>query len=329
MLLLGNRSDPEYGIGEPALWRSTDGQHWDQVLAPASGVRISAVTAGGPGFVAVGSDEQHSKVWTSTDGRTWSAIDDPTGGPWSLWKVAAVRDGVIAFGRSIQTDSMSIWSSPDGRTWSQGHGDSELRIAVGLQAIASHEGRTIAFVGPGESGSGPVDVWSADGLGDWRKLATLPKAEEVFLATGGELGWVAIGDGKAWYSDDGDEWHGPVVGPDVSEAAAGDRAGFVVTGHVGSYGDETCGDQRPFHGFTWTSADGRTWQRMRPTKEFESAVIGALFVHDRSLIGIGGRLGAERLSDSFRAARWTSPLPDAANDDEAPDEPSKHEGCGP
>jgi len=328
MLLLGSRSDPEYGIGEPALWRSTDGQHWDQVLAPASGSRISAVTAGGPGFVAVGSDEQRTNVWTSTDGRSWSAVDDPTGIPVSLWKVAAVRDGLIAFGRSMQSDSMSIWTSPDGRAWSMGDGESELAIARGIRTLASHAGRTIAFVGRGDSGTGPIDVWSTEDLADWRKVATLPKADDVFLASSGDRGWVAIGDGKAWYSDDGDAWHGPVVGPDVAAAVAGDQAGFVVTGHVGSYGDETCGDQRPFHDFTWTSADGRTWQRMRPTKEFESAVIGALFVHDRSLIGIGGRLGAERLSDSFRAARWTSPLPDAARGDEASDGPSKHEGCG-
>jgi hypothetical protein len=328
MLLLGNRPDPEYGIGEAALWRSTDGEHWDMVLAPASGVRISAVTAGGPGFVAVGSDEQHSKAWTSADGRTWSVVDDPTDGPQQLWKVAAVRDGLIAFGRSLQTDSMSIWTSPDGRAWSKGDGESELAIARGIRSLASHAGRTIAFVGRNDSGTGPIDVWSTEGLTDWRKVATLPKADDVFLADGGDRGWVAIGDGKSWYSDDGDAWHGPVVGPDVAAAIADDEAGFVVTGHVGSYGDETCGDQRPFHDFTWTSADGRTWQRMRPTKAFETAVIGALFVQDRSLIGIGGRLGAERLSDSFRAARWTSPLPDTAEGDEASDQPSKHEGCG-
>ena len=325
MLLLGGR--PEGIDGGPGIWRSTDGEHWKLVFQSGSTSMALALAAGGPGFVAVGWAEDGAAVWTSTDGLSWSIVEDPAFAGWSLREVAAVHGGLVAFAQALDGDSSSIWSSPDGRTWTRGTDKSELVIAHGIQALASYDGRAIAFAGQDDDVDGPVGVWSTDEPHHWRKVATLPKAGFVNVASGAAGGRIVDRDGTAWFSEDGQDWHGPVSGPDVFDAMIGDPAGFVVTGHVGSYGDETCGDQRPFHGDTWASADGRTWQRMRRTVEFDTAVIGALFVRDRTLIGIGGRLGPERISDAFRAARWTARLPTVAEGTSS-DRPSAFQGCG-
>ena len=64
-----------------------------------------------------------------------------------------------------------------------------------------------------------------------------------------------------------------VSGPDVAADVIADESGFVAVGWVGSLPGETCGDQRPFAGHTWTSADGRTWEQMPGGKEFSAAMV--------------------------------------------------------
>jgi hypothetical protein len=121
-------------VGEPtgaAAWTSQDGTEWSQVnVAPPAG-RMRAVTAGGPGFVAVGSDLAGTKamVWLSTDGRTWTVapaqdsleyhglgitMADVTAGPGA--ELVAV--GHFLFG--TQYGQGTAWTSHDGgRTWTR------------------------------------------------------------------------------------------------------------------------------------------------------------------------------------------------------------------
>jgi hypothetical protein len=67
-----------------AVWTSTDGATWSrvppqpEVLGGPDFQAMGAVTAGGPGLVAVGESDQGPTVWTSTDGIMWSRVDTAT-----------------------------------------------------------------------------------------------------------------------------------------------------------------------------------------------------------------------------------------------------------
>jgi hypothetical protein len=123
-------------VGAPtgaAAWRSDDGIAWSQLdgsTVPAPG-RMRAVTAGGPGFVAVGSDlaGHAAMVWLSIDGRRWTVapsqdaleyhglgitMADVTAGPGG--ELVAV--GHFLFG--TQYGQGTAWTSHDlGQTWTR------------------------------------------------------------------------------------------------------------------------------------------------------------------------------------------------------------------
>lgn len=318
------------------IWRSTDGRHWERTLRTSTDQRISAITAGGPGFVAVGANGTQAAVWTSKDGVTWRPVVDSAFERGWMQSIVATRSGLVAFGGRSDTDSRVIWTSPDGIAWLAATNESGLRVARGVEAVAAWDGRALAFVGPGDT-LGRVEVWATTGRAEWEQVATLPGGDRftVYRAAGGPRGWVALGATDsatpyvAWYSDDGRHWEEAETAPDVYTSIIGVDAGFIATGAVGSLGGETCGDQRDHHGHTWTSADGRTWQRMAVRKDFEWASVSQLMVVGRNLVGIGGSYpGPEHFFDSFVPTRWTAPLPRTSLADDASDRPSKPQTCG-
>ena len=80
-----NDDDDENDDDFAAVWISVDGITWSRVLHDESVFggdgfqRISSVTAGGPGLVAVGYEgafngDADAVVWTSVDGITWSRV---------------------------------------------------------------------------------------------------------------------------------------------------------------------------------------------------------------------------------------------------------------
>ena len=318
------------------IWRSTDGRHWERALRAAASQQLNAITAGGPGFVAVGSDGQGGAVWQSaTDsvGRR-SSTTRSTAGRWI--SVVATKSGLVAYGARWNTDSRMIWTSPDGLEWLAATNESGLRVARGVEAVAAWDGQALAFVGPGDT-LGRVEVWATTGRAEWEHVTTLPGEGHfsVYRAAGGPLGWVALGAQDsatphlAWYSQDGRNWEQAATGPDVYTSVTGVDAGFIATGAVGSLGGETCGDQRDYHGHTWTSADGRTWQRMAVSKDFEWASVSELIVVGRNLVGIGGSYpGSGHFYDAFVPTRWTAPLPRISLADDSSDRPSKPQSCG-
>ncbi len=101
--------------------------------------RIEAVTAGGPGFVAVGRGCVNTGadlptcegvVWTSTDGKAWqrtpagdptdTGASFPTSGPEiGMFDVAAGGPGIVAIGYAARPDmAATIWfSSDNGASW--------------------------------------------------------------------------------------------------------------------------------------------------------------------------------------------------------------------
>ncbi len=337
-VLVGNVGRTAEGHEMSVIWASSDGRHWERVLDAPNGQRLVAVTAGGSGFVAVGTDNARAVVWISEDGTRWRRISDGAFERGSMRTVVATRSGFVAFGHRWDTDfSQVIWTSVDGVDWLAATNETGLRVARGLQAVAALDGRAIAFVGGEgeEEAYGPLEVWETTGRAEWERTGTLRDANQdrVGELAAGPRGWVALGsstshDGPvAWYSADGETWELAPTGPDVSTAIIGVDAGFVATGAVGSLRDETCGDQRDYHGHTWTSADGRSWQRMPPTADFEWASIAAMLDVGPNLVGIGVSYPGEHLSTSAKPARWTARMPRAPAETTS-DVPPPRQSCG-
>jgi hypothetical protein len=201
-----------------------------------------------------------------------------------------------------------------------------MTVARGLQAVGAYDGRAIAIVGQGDE-QAPA-VWETTGRGEWTKTGTFPTVATVGRIAGGARGWVALDSEHAWTSPDGRTWSKPVSGPDVASDVIVDDAGYVAVGWVGSLPGETCGDQRPFAGHTWTSADGAVWERMPVQKEFSRAMVTRLLVVDRTLVGYGQRFGDDPLA-GMPIARWTDTLPDLAGPADTSDKPSQPKYCGP
>ena len=108
-----------------------------------------------------------------------------------------------------------------------------------------------------------------------------------------------------------------------------DDAGYVAVGSVGSLPGETCGDQRPFAGHTWTSSDGSTWALMPVTTEFEGAMVTNLLVVDRTLVGYGLEIAVDPTEAlALPVAQWTDTLPDLTTPVDASDEASVPQYCG-
>jgi hypothetical protein len=109
--------------GSAVVWTSVDGITWsrvphdESVFGPADKrQKITSVTVGGPGLVAVGTERGQDEgvgvraaVWTSVDGITWSRVphDEAVFGAetsqW-MWSVTAGGPGLVAIGNAFQVD---------------------------------------------------------------------------------------------------------------------------------------------------------------------------------------------------------------------------------
>jgi hypothetical protein len=116
--------------GTGVIWISADGRRWQRASATGQGdqrtkVRLTAVIAGGPGVVVIGSATESTQstaaaVWTSADGVTWTR--EASGVEFSYSELAAVarwRDGLVAVGDTGIPDEYiaSVWTSPP--AWSR------------------------------------------------------------------------------------------------------------------------------------------------------------------------------------------------------------------
>ena len=119
-------ADPTRGETTVALWTSPDGVTWTQVPRDEAVfgdmTSVAAVTAGGPGLVAVGADIGEpidAAVWTSPDGLTWTRVphDEAVFGDAWMSDVTVGGPGLVAVGTGDEGDA--IWTSPDGVTWTR------------------------------------------------------------------------------------------------------------------------------------------------------------------------------------------------------------------
>ena len=229
--------------------------------------RVEAVTAGGPGFVAVGRGCEGGPcegiVWTSTDGMAWqrtsagdlvdtgaeSAVSGlaTTGPEIGMFDVAAGAPGIVAIGYAARPDmAATIWfSSDNGASWE--------RVRIGdvgstrVNAIA-WDGSQFVIVGEDRSlWDGTLEatdkaavraaVWTST---DGYNFTRVPHA--AALDVGGVI----------------DTMNGPSAGG-MSDVVAG-PGGLVAVGSVCS-ADPGAWDPVPCSPMAWTSTDGISWER--------------------------------------------------------------------
>ena len=185
------------------MWHSVDGFDWTEIDDDAFDLaEVNAVTAGGPGFVAVGAaGSGDPAVWVSSDGLAWEQIGDPSlvvapeydfsylddvvaGGP----GLVAVGCEVPAGGDNPGSDAgweawthrqPGIWVSTDGYAWERLPDDAVVEPQLDLPNL------------------GDVDGMIPD---------EVPTCISTVVA--GTEGLVALGDwgDRTWTSTDGYTW---------------------------------------------------------------------------------------------------------------------------
>jgi hypothetical protein len=205
-------------IDDPPLPTTPDA--WSRSRSDGPSLDEHAMTAGGPGLVAVGARDamhQQADIWTSSDGRTWSRVPEQELGLGLITEVTTGGPGLVAVGHS---DSLQkVWTSRDGITWSRAH---DPLLSVGSIGAVTAGGPGLVAVGSPDRA-----LFSSDGL-TW-ELASVPPVPPGVSGGGADL-QVSMSD----------------------VAAAGDR--LVAIGSAFKTDDAESREA-----VMWISADGRTW----------------------------------------------------------------------
>jgi hypothetical protein len=171
------------GRTDAAVWWSATLAGWQRAGDASAGAldgtgdrQMTAVTASGSGFVAVGSHGNQPSAWTSADaGRTWRQADLPlpVGSTRAVLEhVASTGRVVVAVGAAVTTDGRSVpfaaSSANGGASWAE----SALPVPADLTSVTALAAAGGSFTATGTYGSTPghqdVVVWtSADGSA-WR-----------------------------------------------------------------------------------------------------------------------------------------------------------------
>ncbi|MFV1990606.1 MAG: hypothetical protein ACC652_07680 [Acidimicrobiales bacterium] len=329
-----------------AVWTSTDSINWTRVADPdgifggPSRQVMTAVTAGGPGLVAVGFEgapgEEQAAIWTSVDGPDWSRVppDETIFGGEGLQAISSVTaggPGLVAVGLDESAGDQgaaAVWTSVDGLSWTRVPHDDDALGGPGEQSMSSVTAGGPGLVAVGaDRGAGTGDasaVWtSEDGL-SWSRVphdATIFENINgqvvMFSVVAGGPGLVAVGadsgvsSGTAaavWTSPDGFEWTrvphvGSVFGGGSTTQMLSVSAGD--SGLVASGFDRSDTDPREADAVVWTSEDGLQWARLPR----DSATFGgqgfqsmlSVVVEGERAVGVGADLSVTGLG----GAVWT------------------------
>ena len=178
------------GTSVPVAWYSANVGTWARVVLPvpagyapggtAATRQVLAVTARGPGFVAVGSAGSTPAAWTSRGGSAWqfTALPRSAGAAGAvLTKVTAAGGRVVAAGYAWRAGSalaggrpFTAVSADGGRTWR----DSVLPAPPGPGEVTALAAAGHGFVAVGRTGLPGRQVmvawWSSNGL-SWHESA--------------------------------------------------------------------------------------------------------------------------------------------------------------
>lgn len=310
-----------YGTG-PRIWTTANGRDWTAatVETPTDFDKdqrnpgaVLDVTAGGPGYVAVGvytrtRGLQTALIWTSTDGTAWRRVpDDPVFADATLGQVVAWEGELLAFGCAgcgMESGPTQGWTSPDGVTWTRFTPTLPAGSQVVDRVTPSADrlwatGGPVPQTGPSMTRQ-PVRLTSLDGR-TWTASA-LPGAGGVLHALPDGLYLTVTtpttGGAKAgvYRSTDAATWTAVTVGKPVEPelVAVGDT--LVMVG-----------------GAAWRSTDGGlTWDAAPITGAVPVSVTGidmagVAALPDGTLVGVGTNLSGDAVAGrSPSTAAWVS-----------------------
>jgi hypothetical protein len=240
------------------VWMSENGDGWHRLAGETTDPDLhpsgpDAAVVGGPGIVGVGDD----KAWYSADGSDWSMASVPALPAKVLERPEAERNvamtgvtaadgGMVAWGITEvplgdAPDERLVlpllWASGDGRTWTDVT-DPEM------DAVTAVTGGPAGFVATGQVG-GAAAIWFSADRQTWERV------NDVDL----ESRWPTGSDGARVNDDAGD------IPVELRlRAAASGSDGYVLVGSDGAcLGEGFCGSDEAV---IWTSADGRSWDRV-------------------------------------------------------------------
>jgi len=338
------------GSDEAAVvWTSSDGMTWDRVPATAAfaGGSMSAVAAGGPGFVAVGTaggegSATHAAVWTSLDGRSWTRVPDAPvfadpedpGVSTSMTGLAVAGRRIVAIGDVFMG---AVWTSTDGFRWERarrfdagGGVNGVVAGGPGFVAVGGYGALAFAWV---SSNGLDWDKVEMDGLQD-TALALTVAPDGTFVATG-QLSEPNAEVAVAWTSSDGRTWRRapsvaslppgvsvPSPGPDsVVKLAYTATMRAVTTFDQGfvAVGGDTIFEPLENKGAIWTSSDGKLWAHVPEDPVFDNASLDGVFEVGGRLLVVGSvwddpalPVGAAWVSAAHPAAAGGSLTPTAS-----------------
>jgi hypothetical protein len=267
------------------------------------GSAVTAVTAGGPGFVAVGFDGvDRAKVWVSADGIEWKAVpDSDVFANASMAGVTSTNGRLIAVGRdltSVDDELAAAWTSRDGVAWRRVV-SADLGGAQMIGVVPAGPG--FVAVGTMLEGVDASAVWTSVDGESWNLVppqADLARSSMWSVATGGPglvaTGWYRNPEPSVafWTSLDGRSWARSAQ-PSNSEGFQG-RSVVDADGTLLAVGDLVIGGAAAL----WSSPDGVTWRRVPGEATFEGASLTAIARIQGGFIA-GGYKGID-------AAVWTS-----------------------
>ena len=164
---------PEAPLSDARQW--TRVAHDEAVFGGDGQQAMSSVTAGGPGLVAVGRDEDRwaAAVWTSSDGLLWERVahDEAVFGSdreQEMGSVAVGGPGLVAVGSDFGREAAAVWTSSDGLLWERVAHDETVFGGAGRQVMTSVTAGGPGLVAVGVDGDlqqgvgrGAAAVWTS------------------------------------------------------------------------------------------------------------------------------------------------------------------------
>ena len=251
-----------YGL-PPTIWTTTDGRAWDPATVemptepdPENPGTISGITAGGPGYVAVGwydmvGEGRRGLVWTSVDGRTWDLVPHDAAFDHAIIDdVVAWRGELLAYGEEEAGSDEGagrplLWTSGDGLAWQR-------------EALSTPDGFRASDVVPSRE-----QLWAFG----------LPASYDI-NAGWRQTRWLTSTDGRTWSASSLPRYPGPLY-------PLRDRF-LTILQPFPTSGDSAPPDaaDRPAPGL-YRSTDGSSWERLSQ---------GVSSIEGYDLIEVGGTL---------------------------------------